>query len=102
VGNLIILAQLWLLLKLPTYTPEKMIDITALKIKSSNIKNIHLKVSDIFDENWTAGVFDVIMTFNILCYIKNRDSFISRVFELLKPDGQNFSFSNNLVPLFLS
>lgn len=68
-------------------TSEKMIDIAAAKMKSANIKNIHFEVSDIFDSHWTEDSFDVIMAFNILCYIKDIDSFLSRVFKLLKPDG---------------
>ena len=27
------------------------------------------------------------MAFNILCYIKDEETFLSRVFEMLKPDG---------------
>ncbi|OPJ64606.1 class I SAM-dependent methyltransferase [Clostridium oryzae] len=68
-------------------TAKKMIDVAAAKMKSANIKNIHFEVSDIFDARWATGSFDVIMAFNILCYIKDIDSFLSRVFELLKLDG---------------
>lgn len=68
-------------------TAEKMINIAAAKMKRANIKNIHFGVTDIFDTRWAVGSFDVIMAFNILCYIKDMDSFLSRVFELLKPNG---------------
>ncbi|HEX3017859.1 MAG TPA: class I SAM-dependent methyltransferase [Caproicibacter sp.] len=68
-------------------TSEKMIDVAAAKAKNANIKNIHFEVSDIFDTRWATGSFDVIMAFNILCYIKDMDSFLLRVFELLKQGG---------------
>lgn len=66
---------------------EKMIHVANSKMKSTNIKNIHFEVSDIFDARWVEGSFDAIMTFNILCYIKDIDAFLSRVFKLLKPNG---------------
>lgn len=68
-------------------TAEKMLDVAALKMQSANIKNINFEESDIWDTRWTAGSFDVIMAFNILCYVEDRNSFLSRVFELLKSDG---------------
>lgn len=72
-------------------TAGEMLDIAAEKAKKADIKNIHFEVSDIFDERWKKASFDVIMAFNILCYIKDMDSFLSRVCELLKPDGMFLS-----------
>lgn len=68
-------------------TAEKMIDVAAAKIQGTNIKNIHFDVSDIFDACLKAGTFDVVMAYNILCYIKDMNSFLSRVFALLRPNG---------------
>lgn len=64
-----------------------MLDVAEAKIEKSNIKNIRFELSDIFDERWESNSFDVIMAFNILCYINDIDSFLSRIFKLLKPDG---------------
>lgn len=68
-------------------TSEKMIDIAKIKMENANIKNINFKVSDIFDSCFKEDSFDVIMAFNILCYIKDIDSFIARAYKLLKPNG---------------
>ncbi|MDP4094204.1 MAG: class I SAM-dependent methyltransferase [Bacillota bacterium] len=68
-------------------TADKMINIAAAKMKSANIKNIHYQVSDIFDTRWVTGSFDAVMAFNILCYIKDIDSFLSRIYELLRPNS---------------
>ena len=68
-------------------TSQKMIDIAREKIENSSVNNVRFSVTDIFDSRWKKDFYDVIMGFNILCYVKNTDSFLSRVHELLKPDG---------------
>lgn len=68
-------------------TSQKMIDIAREKIENSSVNNVRFSVTDIFDSRWEKGFYDVVMAFNILCYIKNTDSFLSRVHELLKSDG---------------
>lgn len=68
-------------------TSQKMIDIAREKIENYSVNNVRFSVTDIFDSRWKKDFYDVIMGFNILCYVKNTDSFLSRVHELLKPDG---------------
>jgi 2-polyprenyl-3-methyl-5-hydroxy-6-metoxy-1,4-benzoquinol methylase len=71
-------------------TAEKMIDVATAKIQRTNIKNNHFDVSDVFDARLKAGTFNVIMAYNILCYIKYMSSFYSRVPSLLRPKGNRF------------
>jgi len=68
-------------------TSQEMINIAREKIENSSINNVRFSVTDIFDSRWEKDFYDVVMAFNILCYVKNTDSFLSRVHELLKPGG---------------
>lgn len=68
-------------------TAENMIEVAAAKAESAAVTNIQFHVADIFDPRWKAGSFDVIMAFNLLCYIKDREAFLARLYELLKPGG---------------
>lgn len=68
-------------------TAKNMINIAEKKIEEAHINNIHLKISDIFDTSLKPSSFDVIMVFNVLLYVKDIDSFLSRIYELLKPKG---------------
>lgn len=68
-------------------TSKKMIDAAKEKVENSTVQNIRFFVADIFDTRWEKNCCDVVMAFNILCYIKDLDSFLTRIYEILKPGG---------------
>jgi ubiquinone/menaquinone biosynthesis C-methylase UbiE len=68
-------------------TSEAMIGIAKEKAQNSAARNVRFYVADIFDKRWEINSFDVVMAFNILCYIEDRASFLARVYGLLQPGG---------------
>lgn len=57
------------------------------KAEAAGAGNITFYRADLFDKMFSAGQFDVIMIFNVLLYIREQDSAIKRLYELLKPGG---------------
>jgi len=66
---------------------SRMIDIAKEKATASKIKNVDFVLSDIFDERYSRGSFDVILAFNMLHTVTNPENALNRAFELLKPEG---------------
>lgn len=70
------------------------IDISTQMIKVANsrkmehgIDNLEFSQITIFDESLKSGSFDVILAFNILHYLNNKEAFSNRMNELIKPGG---------------
>lgn len=66
---------------------SKMIEIGAEKVKKSKIKNITLFQADSFDEKLEKNSYDVVLAFNLLHLVKDKEAVIKHVHSLLKPDG---------------
>lgn len=66
---------------------ENMINIARSKSREHGIPNIEYHVIDIFSDKFIKGSFDVVLGFNILYFLKDIDKTLTRIYELLKPDG---------------
>lgn len=66
---------------------SKMIQLAQEKVAAAKIENISLRHGDIFDEDFKAGSFDVILAFNMLHTVPDPDAVMQRIRELLKPEG---------------
>lgn len=66
---------------------SKMIQLAQEKVTAAKIENISLRQGDIFDEDYEAGSFDVILAFNILHTVPDPEAVMQRARELLKPEG---------------
>ena len=66
---------------------QKMIDVAKRKAAERNIKNLHFTQSTIFDERYKRGSFDVILAFNILHFLEDTQQVMTKINELLKPEG---------------
>ena len=66
---------------------QRMIDISKRKADERCIENIHFSQSTIFDERYQRESFDVILAFNILHFLENTEKVMTRINELLKPEG---------------
>ena len=66
-----------------------MIEIAKNKSEKKGIPNIEFKIGDIdiIDKQFKKRSFDVIMAFNILYFVKDIESIISQINQLLKPEG---------------
>jgi 2-polyprenyl-3-methyl-5-hydroxy-6-metoxy-1,4-benzoquinol methylase len=70
------------------------IDISSQMIEVANNRKIETKLNNVtfsratlFDENIQIASFDVITAFNILHYLEDKEIFMNRINELLKPSG---------------
>lgn len=66
---------------------EGMIMQVRKKTDQDNIQNIILRTGDIFQPELQAESFDVIMTFNLLYFLKDPQEHLKRIHQLLKPGG---------------
>ena len=66
---------------------SKMIEAAKEKATVSNIENIVFSQADIFDERYKEESFDAILAFNMLHTVPNPQIAISKIYELLKPEG---------------
>ena len=66
---------------------SKMIQLAQAKVTAAKIENINLRQGDIFDEDYKAGSFDVILAFNMLHTVPDPEAVMQRIRELLKPEG---------------
>lgn len=64
-----------------------MIQLAQEKVTATKIENISLRQGDIFDEDYKAGSFDVILAFNMLHTVPDPEAVMQRIRELLKPEG---------------
>lgn len=66
---------------------DKMIEEAKRKSNLKQIKNVKFENKDIFDHELCPGSFTVILAFNIFQFIKEEDVVITRISELLMPNG---------------
>jgi len=64
-----------------------MLEIAKKKKEEKNIKNIRFIQTDTFSQRFKPESFDIVICFNVLLYITNREGFLKRIHELLKPGG---------------
>ncbi len=64
-----------------------MIEIAKAKAATGGIINIDFEKSDIFDEKFENGSFDVVLAFNVLHTVPDPESVVQRTVDLLKPGG---------------
>lgn len=65
----------------------QMIEIATSHKIEQNLNNITFFRTTIFDDNIQIGSFDVITAFNILHYLEDKEIYMKRINELLKPNG---------------
>ena len=70
---------------------SKMIDAANGKSVEYKLENVEFVKSTIFDKRYNQGSFDVVLAFNILHLIENREKVLQRINELLKPGGMVIS-----------
>ena len=66
---------------------SKMLEMAKVKAKVLGINNVDFAHSTVFDEGLTSGRFDVILAFNVMHYLEDIEKHITRINELLKPEG---------------
>jgi 2-polyprenyl-3-methyl-5-hydroxy-6-metoxy-1,4-benzoquinol methylase len=66
---------------------SQMIEIAREKAFAGSIENVSFLQADIFDKRYERESFDVILAFNMLHTVPNPNDVISRIYELLKPEG---------------
>ena len=66
---------------------DKMLEIAKRKAFEKGIDNTTFYQKSIFDEDMESKKYDVILAFNILCYIQEDIDFIKRVYNLLYDGG---------------
>lgn len=65
----------------------KMIEIAKNKCLNKHISNVQYDTVTIFDDRLKNESYDVILAFNVLCYMKEYRKAIKRIKQLLKPGG---------------
>lgn len=65
----------------------KMIEVANHRKVEQNLNNVKFSRATLFDKNIQIASFNVIMAFNILHYLEDKEIFIKRIHELLKPNG---------------
>lgn len=75
---------------------KKMLNIAKDKSFKNKINNIIFYQKNIFSKDISKQSYDVIIAFNILCYIPDDDAFIKRAYELLKDGGLFISVTDCL------
>jgi len=65
----------------------KMIELAKEKAVANSVENVNFVQTDIFDERYKKGSFDVVLAFNMLHTVPAPHSVMQRIHELLKPDG---------------
>ena len=91
---------------------SEMIRIAKEKAVVSKIDNVHFEKADLFEDEFQNESFDVILAFNMLHTVTNPQNVVSRINDLLRPDGifisvtpclrQKMSFLVNLQIQFVS
>lgn len=66
---------------------DKMLEIAKKKALAKRIDNIIFYQKSIFDQDIKNQSYDVIVAFNLLCYIKEDNDFIKRIYDLLNDGG---------------
>lgn len=65
----------------------KMLEFGQAKAKAQNVLNVDFLQGDVFDDRLAPQSFDVVMAHNVLHLIENLPQAMSRISELLKPEG---------------
>jgi 2-polyprenyl-3-methyl-5-hydroxy-6-metoxy-1,4-benzoquinol methylase len=65
----------------------QMIKVANSRITEQKIDNIEFSKITIFDESLKSSSFDVVLAFNILHYLNDKEAFSKRINELIKPGG---------------
>lgn len=66
---------------------SRMIEIAKEKAVASKVENVNFVQADIFDEGYNKESFDAILAFNMLHTVTTPQNVVSRIHELLKPEG---------------
>lgn len=66
---------------------RKMLDVAKHKCQNEQIKNVSFDAMTIFDASLQNESYDVILAFNVLCYMRDYKKAVKRIRELLKPGG---------------
>lgn len=66
---------------------SKMIEIAKSKVIENKIENAEFIHTNIFDDGLTKESYNVVLAFNILHVLKDKQQIINRIIELLKPGG---------------
>lgn len=66
---------------------SKMIEIARAKAQTSNIGNINFQQSSVEDLGSDANAVDVVIGFNLLHLLENKESAVAAIFKSLKPGG---------------
>lgn len=66
---------------------SQMIEVANNRKIEQNLKNLTFSRASLFDEDIQIASFDVITAFNILQYLEDKEIFMKRINELLKPNG---------------
>lgn len=66
---------------------NNMIDITQEKAKKQKVMHVKFFQSAIFDDKLKKNSYDAILAYNLLHLMKNTDTVMKRINELLKPGG---------------
>lgn len=64
---------------------EKMIELA--KGKANSPDNLRFKVTDVFDTSFTPGSFNAVLAFNVIHLVEDPEATLSRIHDLLKPNG---------------
>ena len=68
-------------------TSEKMIEMAKQKASDRQIENIEYMHTNLFDERFVSGSYDVILVFYVLHLFADSRQVLQRIRELLKPGG---------------
>ena len=68
-------------------TSANMIELAKNKAVKHNIENIEFFHTDVFDERFVTGSYDVILVFYVLYFFKDIQMVMQRTHDLLKPGG---------------
>ncbi|TMM57407.1 methyltransferase domain-containing protein [Maribacter algarum] len=68
-------------------TSSEMIAVAEHLALKNAAKNITFSQTNLFDEKFQEGSFDIILAFNILLYFEDVEKVLQRINDLLKPDG---------------
>lgn len=68
------------------YSPES-IAVSKRKANKRDINNINFVVGDLYDDNYQAEQYDVVLAYNILHLIDDQEVALEHISKLLKPNG---------------
>ena len=57
------------------------------KVKAQGVENVTVTQTDLFDGCLAEGSFNAVLACNVLLYLENRAEVLTRIHELLRPEG---------------